>query len=102
MSRLSQANIKIFVGLVDDQSRRPDAVNVCTSSAGRTRMTQIANAFNNIIRTKATTYGATVVDFYNTTIFTNSTTLSDDGNHPSAAGYAAMAQLWFNAINPQL
>ncbi len=102
MSRLSQAGIKIFVGLVDDQSRRPDAENICTSSAGRTRMSRIATSFNTIIRSKASRYNATIVDFYSSTIFTNSATLSDDGNHPNAAGYEAMARLWFNAISAQL
>lgn len=102
MSRLHNAGIKIFVGLVDNQSRRTGAAGVCPSAEGRARMSRIATAFNDVIRTKATTYDATVVDFYNINIFYSASTLSDDGNHPNAAGYEAMARLWFNAINAQL
>ncbi|MBI4836142.1 MAG: S-layer homology domain-containing protein [Candidatus Abawacabacteria bacterium] len=102
MSRLHSAGIKIFVGLVDDQARRTGAAAVCESATGRQRMTRVANGFNDIIRTKARTYNATIVDFYNSTIFYSAATLSDDGNHPNAAGYDAMANLWWNSIRPQL
>ena len=102
MSRLHSANIKIYVGLVDDQSRRPAANDICTSASNISRMSRIATAFNNIIREKAQTYNATIVDFNNSTIFTSSNTLSDDGNHPNAAGYEAMARLWFAAVRSTL
>ena len=72
------------------------------NNARRARMSRIASALNQIIREKAPQYGATVVDFYNTTIFTNSATLSDDGNHPNAAGYEAMANVWFSAMRNDL
>jgi lysophospholipase L1-like esterase len=38
------------------------------------------------------------VDFYATTIFTDPATLADDGNHPNAAGYDAIAALWAAAL----
>ena len=55
-------------------------------------------AYNNQIITHAATHGATTVDFFNTTIFENSATLSDDGNHPNGSGYDAIAQIWYQAI----
>ena len=42
--------------------------------------------------------GATTVDFFNTTIFENWATLSNDGNHPNGAGYDAIAMIWYQAI----
>jgi hypothetical protein len=38
------------------------------------------------------------VDFFNSTIFENWATLSDDGNHPNGAGYDAIATIWYQAI----
>lgn len=104
LSRLHNAGIKVYVGLVDDQSLRPVAQGdgMGLNNAQRARMSRIASAFNQIIREKAPQYGATVVDFYNTTIFTNAATLSDDGNHPNAAGYEAMANVWFSAMHNDL
>ncbi len=104
LSRLHNAGIKVYVGLVDDQSLRPVAQGngMGLNNTQRARMSRIATAFNQIIREKAAQYNATVVDFYSTTIFTNTATLSDDGNHPNAAGYEAMANIWFTAMRNDL
>lgn len=104
LSQLQRAGIKVFVGLVDDQSRRPVAQGsgMGLNDAQRARMSRIATAFNQIIQEKAAQYGATTADFFHTTIFTNPATLSDDGNHPNAAGYDAMTTVWFNAMRSQL
>ncbi len=104
LSQLHSAGIKVYVGLVDDQSQRPVAQGsgMGLNDTQRSRMSRIATAFNQIIQEKAAQYGATPVDFYHTTIFTSSTTLSDDGNHPSAAGYDAMANVWFSAMRSAL
>ena len=58
--------------------------------------------YNDAIRDVAQRYGATIVDFYDTTVFTSSATLAEDGNHPNAAGYDRIADLWFAAIEPAL
>lgn len=104
LSQLHNAGIKVFVGLVDDQSQRPVAQGsgMGLNDSQRARMSRIATAFNQIIQEKANQYGATPVDFYHTTIFTSSATLSDDGNHPNAAGYEAMANVWFTAMRSAL
>jgi lysophospholipase L1-like esterase len=59
-------------------------------------------AYHDAIRTKAAEYGATTVDFASTTLFTDAATLAEDHNHPNAAGYDQIAQLWFAAIHPWL
>lgn len=96
----------IYISLLDDQSKRP--VIKDTSLRNDTfpgitddevpRMSVQINKYNNQVKTYAGTHGAATVDFFNTTIFENSATLSDDGNHPNGAGYDAIAQIWYQSI----
>ena len=65
-------------------------------------MSHLVTEFNKIITAKAKQYGATTVDMYNTTIFTDPATLAEDDAHPNAAGYDLIAQIWFKAIKPVL
>jgi lysophospholipase L1-like esterase len=65
-------------------------------------MSKLGGAFNDAIRAKAAEYGATTVDFYNTKIFTDLSTLADDGLHPNPHGYDLVAQIWFEAIRQAL
>lgn len=110
LRRLTDAGVRVFIGLVDDQSLRPVAADDAMRSAALPgtseeevgRMSRQAVRYNDVIRAKAAEYGATTVDFFSTTIFTNPATLSDDGNHPNAAGYDAIAGVWFDAIGPRL
>ena len=107
---LRDAGVSVFIGLLDDQSLRPLAVNDDVridvypniTPEEVARMSEQAQRYNDAIRTKAAELGATTVDFFNTTIFTDPATLSEDGNHPNAAGYDAMATIWFDAISPLL
>lgn len=46
--------------------------------------------------------GAIVVDFCHTTIFTDPAMSSEDGNHPNAASYDAIAQILFSMLSPLL
>ena len=50
-------------------------------------------------REAAARYGAAIVDFSETTIFEDPATLSEDGNHPNAAGYDVIAEIWYRAIS---
>lgn len=105
LSRLNGAGVATFIALLDDQSQRPVATSGAfpgISAAERARMSQQVIRYNQAITNKAAAYNATVVDFYHTTIFTNPATLADDGNHPNAAGYNQITQIWYNAINAQL
>ena len=63
------------------------------------RMSVQTGKYNKVIREAAAPYGATTVDFFNTKIFENPATLSEDGNHPNAAGYEVIADIWHRAIS---
>ncbi|MCF8128828.1 MAG: hypothetical protein K9N10_09950 [Deltaproteobacteria bacterium] len=62
------------------------------------RMSTQVSIYNDEITRLSSANGATTVDFFNTTIFENWTTLSDDGNHPNGAGYDAIATIWYQTI----
>ena len=58
--------------------------------------------YNSVIAQTAAQYGALVVDFYQTTVFTDPGTLAADGNHPNAAGYDMVARRWYDTLKPLL
>lgn len=98
---LTAAGAHVFIALLDDQSLRPYSTSPNGGNFTQdqlAQMTRLALKFNDIIRAKAAEYEATTVDFYNTTIFTDPTTLADDGIHPNPAGYDIIAKMWFDAI----
>ncbi len=102
---LTGSGARVFIALLDDQSQRPYATNpdgASLSPEGVADMSRLASAFNAAIRAKAAEYGATTVDFANTTIFTDPATLAEDGLHPNAQGYDQIGQIWFAAIRPDL
>ncbi len=100
----------VFIALLDDQSMRPvvarpDPAGPAfpgTTAADLLRMSAHVKGYNAAIRRSAARYGATTVDFYNSTIFTDAATLYGDGNHPNAAGYDRVAQIWFAAVKSHL
>lgn len=111
LQQLTATGATVFVALLDDQSQRPVVANPPNpnepafpgiSAAERQRMGQQVIAYNNAINAKAAQYGARVVDFYQTTIFTDAATLADDGNHPNAAGYDTITERWFAVLGPLL
>jgi len=103
---LSATGAEVYIALLDDQSKRPIMANASLrsdtfsniSTAEVARMSSQVVSYNNTIATLASTLGATTVDFYQTTIFTDAATLSSDGNHPNSAGYDAITTLWYAAI----
>ncbi|MCX6050856.1 MAG: SGNH/GDSL hydrolase family protein [Chloroflexi bacterium] len=105
LSQLQATGASILIALGDDQAQRPVAISGAfpgTSAAELTLMSEQVARYNSAIRTSAAAHNAAIVDFFHTTIFTNPATLADDGNHPNAAGYAAITEQWFAAIQPQL
>ncbi|MGC1375754.1 MAG: SGNH/GDSL hydrolase family protein [Anaerolineales bacterium] len=111
LGRLTRSGAKVFIALLDDQSKRPVVASPpnpaepafpATSADDRARMSRHVDAYNEIIRRKAAQYGAETVDFFHTDIFTNPATLYTDGNHPNTAGYEKIAQIWFAALQPYL
>jgi len=104
LSRLTASGAAVYIGLSDDQSLRPAAGTAlcCISPAGLTLMSAQVIRYNNVIIAAAQRRGATVVDFYHTTIFTNPATLDGDGIHPNAAGYDQVTAIWLAAILPAI
>jgi lysophospholipase L1-like esterase len=105
LGTLKSNEIRTFVALGDDQSKRPVArtteIEPYTQD-DRDRMSRRAMAYNEVIAQKAREYGATTVEFFNTDIFTNPATLAADGNHPNPHGYDLIGQRWFEAIEQAL
>ncbi len=109
LSRLKDSGAAIYIALLDDQSKRPvvaappdpsQPAFSNTTSADLASMSAHVSVYNDIIRRKAAQYGATTVDFFQTTIFTTGATLCSDGNHPNESGYDAIAARWFAALEP--
>ena len=109
VAQLHGAGARVLIGLLDDQSLRPVVANPpnpaepafpSISADDLTRMSQQVANYNAALRALAAeTDNVAVVDFYNTTIFTDPATLADDGNHPNSAGYAAISALWQSLLS---
>jgi lysophospholipase L1-like esterase len=100
----------VLLGLMDDQALRPVVANPpnpaepafpAITADDRARMSAQVTRYNAALTALAALPGPpelAPVDFYATTIFTDPATLADDGNHPNAAGYDAIAALWAAAL----
>jgi lysophospholipase L1-like esterase len=111
LKALTGRGATVFIALLDDQSKRPVAANPpnpaepafpATTKADLALMAAHVRAYNDAIRGAAAKYGATTVNFYDTTIFTDAATIYGDGNHPNSAGYDRVAQIWFTAVQARL
>jgi lysophospholipase L1-like esterase len=106
LTTLQSSGAKLYIALLDDQSKRP----VMTEQEKRTssfdkitaddvvRMSAQTGKYNEAIRQMAERFGATTVDFSNATLFTDPATLDSDGNHPNSKGYDMIADVWYQAI----
>ncbi len=106
LTSLKATGSQIYIALLDDQSKRPvmtdpvlrvDSFPLITD-VDVSRMSTQVSIYNDEIAKLSSSNGATAVDFFNTTIFENWATLSDDGNHPNGAGYDAIATIWYQEI----
>ncbi len=104
---LEGAGAEVLIALLDDQSKRPvmsepdlrfSSFPTISATDVEHMSTQVSR-YNAEIADQARDLGMTTVDFFNTTIFETWNTLSEDGNHPNAAGYDAIAAIWFDALN---
>jgi lysophospholipase L1-like esterase len=106
LSALTGTGAEVYIALLDDQSRRPVMTDPALRSSSFdqisdqdvTRMSVQVGLYNDEIAAQASSHGATTVDFFNTTIFEDWSTLDSDGNHPNGAGYDAIAEIWYQAI----
>jgi lysophospholipase L1-like esterase len=101
LSSLTGVGARVVIALLDDQTLRPYSTSNFDAEY-LAHMSHLVTAFNDIIIAKAAEYGAATVDFYNTTIFTDPATLSEDGIHANPAGHDQVAQIWFDAIRQLL
>ncbi|MBI5944375.1 MAG: hypothetical protein HY864_08410 [Chloroflexi bacterium] len=103
LGQLTDAGARVIVAMLDDQTKRPVAVQgeafVSITPDEMERMSAHINWYNEIIAQKAEQYGALTVSFFGTDIFTNPDTLYYDGNHPNQAGYNVIAQMWFEVLS---
>lgn len=104
---LKATGARVYIALLDNQSRRPVMTDPALRNSSFDRITatdvqrmslQVLH-YNNIIRNAASTIGAVMAYFFNTTIFETWATLSEDGNHPNAAGYNQIADIWYQVIS---
>lgn len=110
ISSLQKAGAVVLIGLPDDQSQRPVATRRSlrsqlfpgVSDDEVQRMSAQSIRYDAVVGEVGTGLGATVVDFASTTIFSDASTTSADGNHPNAAGYDAMTDVWWTALEPLL
>ena len=107
LASLKATGARLYIALLDDQSKRPvmrnsqlrrDSYDRITAD-DVSRMSVQTGRYNAVIRELAASYGAATVDFFDTKIFETSATLSEDGNHPNGAGYDAIAGIWGQAIS---
>ncbi len=111
VSTLRLSGAEVLLALLDDQSKRPVVANPpnpsepafpATTADDRQRMAKHVQEYNAILTEVAGQFGAGLVDFYHTTLFTQAATLDSDGNHPNPAGYDLIADIWFRAAQPLL
>jgi len=106
LQNLQATGATLYIALLDDQSKRPvitdPTLRASTfpeiTDAYAVRMSTQISVYNGKVQTHSNTFNAQTVDFFNTTLFENWDTLSDDGNHPNSAGYDAITNIWYNAI----
>ncbi len=106
LSALKDTGSRLYIALLDDQSKRPlmtDAEKRSSSfdkisKEDVARMSVQTRKYNEVIREMAERFGATTVDFSDAKLFTDPTTLDSDGNHPNGKGYDAIADVWYRAV----
>jgi lysophospholipase L1-like esterase len=109
VSELQAGGALVVVGLPDDQSLRPGVAdhdrltqllpNVTVEEVGQ--MSRLAGRLADTAEEVATARGALVVDT-NDPFWADQSTMAEDGIHPNAAGYAELAALWLEVIEPVL
>lgn len=106
ISELRKAGAEVVVAKLDDQAKRPaktrGEVYPAITAEELERMSQQVIKYNGEIERWADKYGALTVDFFESEVFTSSSTLSSDGMHPNASGYEDLTLLWYKALIPIL
>jgi lysophospholipase L1-like esterase len=101
LKRLHDTGARLFIALLHDPAQGPvqtSGVFLSTAAEEWARMSQQAQRYNGIIRIGAAKYGAALVDIPATQIFTTPALMYEDGIHPNAQGYEALAKVWWQAL----
>ncbi len=106
LSALKDTGARLYIALLDDQSKRPvmtDAEKRSSSFDKITkedvaRMSAQTGKYNEVIREMAERFEAATVDFSDAKLFTEPATLDSDGNHPNGKGYDTIADVWYRAV----
>ena len=109
LTELQAAGAVVVVGLPDDQSARPIAgdmgrlnqqlSDVTAEEVGK--MSTLAEVLGRTATEVAAAHGARTVDT-NDPFWADPARMAEDGIHPNAAGYTALAGLWVDGVTPLL
>jgi lysophospholipase L1-like esterase len=109
VDELQEAGAVVVLGLPDDQSLRPgvaDLDRLAELLPGVTaeeveQMSALAGRLGDVVEEVAEEHGLRTVDT-NDAFWADQSRMADDGIHPNGDGYAALAALWLEAIEPML
>jgi acyl-CoA thioesterase-1 len=102
LSRQTRAHV--FVADLPDMSQVPrfqhGAVDAgpCLQGADTSQVRALAARWDSVIATAVTHYGATLVDLFGWNLAAHPELIASDGFHPSAAGYAQLADFFWAQI----
>lgn len=102
LDRLQPTGARVFIARLHDPSQGPvqtSGVFMSTTAKEWARMSQQAQRYNEIITAAAAKYRAALVDIPATKIFTTPALMHEDGIHPNARGYDALADVWLTALS---
>lgn len=103
---LRKSQAAVIIARLDDQSKRPARTRSETYPAITAdeleRMSAQVRRYNEIISERAEKFSVLTVDFYDSHVFTNESTLARNGFYPNPAGYELIAQAWYKALIPLL
>jgi lysophospholipase L1-like esterase len=105
LDRLKNAGASVFIALLHDPSQGPvqaSGVFFSTTAQEWARMSQQAQRYNEIIRAAAAQHAASLVDIPAAQIFAAPALMHEDGIHPNARGYDAVARAWWKSLNEQV
>jgi len=99
----------VVVGLPDDQSIRPAVVDIellnqqlpNVTEEEVEQMSALSVRLDEVAAEVAAEHGVSTVDT-NGDYWADQATMADDGIHPNAAGYQALADQWLEVIQPAL
>ena len=97
----TRTHARIVMANLPDLTRLPAFAD--STAAQKARMLQAIRQWNAGIASKATSYGVVLVDLFSqgSRLTAHPEYVSGDGFHPSAAGYAQLADLFWQAIKKE-